>query len=161
MSPVIAAFSFWYLPSGLLWAFLAALNFWVWRRSKSSGHLVMLLGGAWLAQYYVLAAFEICLIGAANYALAVVFGSLLFAIGFYVSVKPLVSDDLARARHWLGGKVGRPGAATSSAPSPSAAPQPGTTAFFSPTAGATPLPPLPPAAPRAFGTPPPDNLNLR
>jgi hypothetical protein len=155
MSPVLAAFSFWYLPSGFLWAFLAALNFWVWRRSKSSGHLVMLLGGAWLAQYYVLAAFEICLIGSANYALSVVLGSLLFAIGFYVSVKPLVADDLARVRQWMRGKMGRPNTAASAppaAPAPAAAPRPGATTFFSASSGGTPPPPPPP---------PSDDLKLR
>ena len=120
LSPL--AFSFWYLPSGLLWVAVAALNFWVWRRSKSNSHLIMLLGSGWLAQYYVLATFEICLIGAANYGLAVVLGSLLFAIGFYLSVKPLVADDVARLTHGLRSKLGKPGAAPVSTSTPPASP---------------------------------------
>ena len=153
--------SFWFLPSGFLWVFLAALNFWVWRRSKSSGHLVMLLGAAWLAQHYVLATFNICLIGTANYDLAVVLGSLLFVIGFYLSVKPLVADDLARARRWIRSKFGKPGAATYPSRAP-AAPPPATTPYFPPAAGATPLPPPPPFATRSqSGRPAPDDLNLR
>ncbi len=155
--PLLAEFSFWLLPSGLLWAFLAALNFWVWRRSKSSGHLVMLLGAAWLAQHYVLGAFDMCVIGRSNYSLSVVLGSLLFAIGFYLSVKPLVADDLARARHWMKSKLGKSGAAPYAPPAPPAAPTP----FFSPTAGATPLPPPAPSAARYAPAKPPDDLNLR
>lgn len=151
----VLAFSFWYLPSGLLLAFVAALCFWVWRRTKSSGHLLMLIGTAWLAQYYVLAAFEMCVLGVSNYALSVVIGSLLFAIGFYVSVKPLVADDLARVTRWIRSRLGRNAALSA----PAAAP-PAPTPFFAPS---------PPAAggkdptPRATGSgsPTPEDLNLR
>lgn len=162
MSSTLVAFSFWYLPSGFVWAFLAVLNFWVWRRSKSSGHLVMLLGAAWLAQYYVLATFDFCLFGLSNCGLAVLLGSLLFAVGFYLSVKPLVADDFARARRWILTKFGK--SAVASAPgeaAPSTA-RPPPTQFFSPTAGATPLPPPVPFSPGAAqGNPPQEPLNLR
>ncbi len=160
--PVVAS-SIWYVPSGLLWACVATLCFWIWRRSKSTGHLVMLVGAGWLALHYLLATFDWSLFGATHYDLQSLFGSALIAVGFYLSVKPIVAEDIGKVRRFVASKLGKPGlkptipyappSASSSAPAPAAPTAP-------PPAPYSPPSPPPHASPSPRPSPSED-LNLR
>lgn len=160
--PVLATL-IWFLPSGLLWAFVATLNFWIWRRSKSTGHVVMLVGAAWMALHYLLATFDVALLGATHYDLAVLLGSAVLTAGFYLSVRPLVAEEIGRWRRLVASKLGKPGVTptipyappAASAPVGTPAPAPAPTPGF-------PLPPPPPRNPPPPPRPTPsDDLTLR
>jgi len=146
----------WFLPSGLAWGFVATLNFWIWRRSKSAGHLVMLVGSGWLALSYLLATFDWSPFGLAHADLSFLFGSVIFVAGFYLSVKPLVAGELGKVRRLVASKLGTPGVTP-------------TIPYAPPSASAPPRPAAPPPAPSPLSPPPPpparpsppDELNLR
>lgn len=94
--PVVAAFH----PTALLvaipWAALGLLCFWVWRRAKSGGHLLMLVGAGWLALDAFLRTFDVALLGSSSGYWGAAIGAALVAGGFWATVRPLVAGDVAR-----------------------------------------------------------------
>src|SRR5687767_11138242 len=85
----------------LLWFVLGALCFFLWRRAKSSGHLLMLIGAGLLGLNSLFVIFEsFFLYGAWGQT----FGIILLVGGFWVSVKPLVAADVAMVFGKLGVK---------------------------------------------------------
>lgn len=140
------AFAFWYLPNGLVWGAIALLCFWAWRRTRARSHLVACAGAGWLAQYYALATFELCLFGSEHYGLAAVVGSVTFGIGFYLGVERLVFHDVRRVALAIRAKFG-PKRAPAAPPAPSpllskpaatAAPRPSSPTPSSPTPSPSP-----------------------
>lgn len=104
----------------LPWAALAALSFLVWRRAKSGGHLVMLVGAGWLTLDAVLRILDVSILGAESGYWGQCIGATLIASGFAVTVQPLVAADIAKI-------LGRRGALPtppSSAPPPHGAVRP-------------------------------------
>ena len=88
-------FSFAAVLITLLWAVIAVLNFWIWRKAKASGNLCMFLGGAWMTLASLLGWFGVSLMGGENFAWSTVVGLGLMTVGFYLSVKPMVSANIA------------------------------------------------------------------
>jgi len=93
---VLATFYATALLLALPWAALAVLAFWVWRRAKSGGHLVMLVGAGWLTLDAVLRTLDVYLLGAESGYWGQFIGATLIASGFGVTVQPLVAADIAK-----------------------------------------------------------------
>ncbi len=93
---VLATFHPTALLLALPWAALGLLSFWVWRRAKSGGHLLMLVGAGWLALDAVLRTLDVTLLGAESGYWGQFIGAALLAGGFGVTVQPLVAADIAK-----------------------------------------------------------------
>jgi hypothetical protein len=126
MTP-LAIFIFEALLMALLWFAMAALGFFLWRRAKSSGHLVMLGGAGFLGLHNFFWTFGSFLIGG---FWGQFIGVAVLVFGFWLTVKPLVAADVAM----ILGKIG-----VKPPPAPAA---PGT-----PPHGSTILPPPPTTKP--------------
>jgi hypothetical protein len=83
-------FEFYELCHVLVWAVWAVLNFWIWKKTKALGNLLMLIGAGAAAVIWFLALF--------SYGLEIwlLFLALVTVThGFFFSVKPLVEAHLA------------------------------------------------------------------
>lgn len=101
---VLAAFSATALLLALPFAVIGLLSFFLWRKAKSGGHLLMLVGSAWLVLDAVLRVVDLSLLGTEAGYWGLCIGASLVAGGFWVTVQPLVADDVAKM-------LGRRGAA--------------------------------------------------
>jgi asparagine N-glycosylation enzyme membrane subunit Stt3 len=106
-----------YATAGLLalpWAVVGLLAFWVWRRSRSGGHLVVCVGSGWLVLDAIFRMIDVRMLGADSGYWGTFIGAALIAGGFWVTVAPLVAADVAKL-------LGRPTATT---PAPPLSPPP-------------------------------------
>lgn len=93
---VLATFYATALLLALPWAVLGLLSFWVWRRAKSGGHLLMLVGSGWLVLDSLLRTVDLSLLGVGSGYWGSIIGAGLIAGGFWVTVQPLVAADVAK-----------------------------------------------------------------
>src|SRR5262245_61327140 len=78
------------------WAAFGTLNYLVWKRSKSAGHLVMTIASGWLGVDSLLQTLGVSLLGSQTGVWATALGVALLTGGFYFTVQTLVSADVAR-----------------------------------------------------------------
>jgi prolipoprotein diacylglyceryltransferase len=86
-----------FFSSFLVWGVLALLNFWVWSKSKSQGNLLMCAGAAVAALAGLIGAISTP-DGKFGMFWFPWIGHVLFAAGFYLSVKPMVAAQLAELK---------------------------------------------------------------
>ena len=96
MGLVLSAFYVTGLLLTAAWGVLGLVNFLVWRRSRSGGHLLMLVASGWLTLDALLRSMDLVILGTDSGFWSTTLGVALFASGFYVSVAPLVGPELAR-----------------------------------------------------------------
>lgn len=125
MGTVVSAFYATGLLLTVAWGVVGLFNVLVWRRSRSGGHLLMLVASGWLTLDALLRSMDLVILGRDSGYWSTTLGVALFASGFYVSLAPLVGPELARL-------LGR-------APKDAAPPGPS----VPPAAGAAGLPPPP------------------
>ena len=85
------------------WAAVAVLNLWMWQKGKAQSALLMLVGGAISALLWLFAVLGVHLgdTGEFNWLLLAI-GTLVFAFGFYLSVKPMVAANIAALKEKTG-----------------------------------------------------------
>ena len=92
---VLASFTVEGVLTMLLWAVIAVLNFWIWSKAKANPNLLMMIGAGWLALAFLLATFGASLLGYQNFGWTMLLGAGCMAMGFYLSVKPMVAANIA------------------------------------------------------------------
>ncbi len=87
----------------LAWAALAVLNFWMWQKGKAQSALLMLVGAAISAVMWLFAVLGVHIgdTGEFNWLLIAI-GSVVFAFGFFTSVKPMVAANIAAMKEKAG-----------------------------------------------------------
>ena len=91
-----ALFQFTPLLVACAWTAFGMLNFWVWRRAKTAGHLVMVIASGWLAIDSLMQTLCVSILGPESGSWASAIGVALMTGGFYVTVQPIVSPELQR-----------------------------------------------------------------
>jgi hypothetical protein len=90
---IVLAMDFGMLLTALLWAVIAVLNFWIWSKAKANPNLLMMIGAGWFALMSLFATFGTYLFGDPGWGSLL--GTAFLAIGFYLSVKPMVAANIA------------------------------------------------------------------
>jgi hypothetical protein len=92
----VVTFSF--FATGLVWAAMGVMVFWMWQTAKTAMNWLLLVGVALTALFAILAGVGIWFEGMGWVS---VLGAVLVTLGYYVSVKPVVDDRLRRmqAKH--------------------------------------------------------------
>jgi hypothetical protein len=96
VTPIASTFQATPILVAIAWTVFGVLNFWIWRRSRSAGHLVMLISSGWLVLDALLAALGVSLLGGESGVWATAIGVALLTGGFYFTVQPLIAADVAK-----------------------------------------------------------------
>jgi hypothetical protein len=104
------------LATGVAWAGLVVMAFWIWQKSKAAVNWLLLLGALATSGYALLAGLGIRFEGMGWVS---VIGAALVTVGYYLSAKPAIDAKLAEIK-----AKKRAAAAVSLSPPPGSAPRP-------------------------------------
>jgi hypothetical protein len=80
------------LATGLVWAALAVVGFWIWQRLRGTGPLLLVIGAGGLAVFYLL---EMVGINFEGMTWFLFLGSILVGLAVYLANKPLIDARIA------------------------------------------------------------------
>ena len=111
MTPVLGSMYFAVFMTGLVWAALGVMAFWVWQLGKSASSWLLLIGVGFTSMWALLAGMGIAFEGMGWMSVT---GAVCFTLGYYLSVKTVIDAKIAKIRAEHG--------AEASAPAPSSPP---------------------------------------
>ena len=92
-SPVLASMYFAVFTTGLIWAALGVMAFWVWQLGKSASSWLMLIGVGLASMWALLAGLGIVFEGMGWFS---ILGALGITLGYYLSAKSVIDSRLQR-----------------------------------------------------------------
>ena len=91
---ILAAFTFPMILLALIWAVLGLLNFWIWKKTKGQGNLLMMIGGFVASGAYLIVALTTAP-GEFMFLWLPILALGTFAAGFYMTVSKLIEAQMA------------------------------------------------------------------
>lgn len=104
MSNPVLAFVFESFLVFLIWAVMLLMNLWMFQKTKARGNLLMLIGAGCLSvSALIISIAKIADPGTAGFLLywLPLIGAILVVLGFYMTAKPVVDDQIAALKKKL------------------------------------------------------------